>query len=152
MGCGHAKGKNSASNSEGKPEKRGGIFDGVAQEVRELMAQLGIRKFDDLVGRTDLLEVKPLEEFPEELRPRIAGLQLDKLLYQVDPSGTAPKDSHQRDAMNDLAMAHWDDRIVGDAKVALNAKGNVKLEYRITNVMRNIGTHVSGIIGYSYGR
>ena len=126
------------------------FFDGIAQEVREIMAQLGIRKFDDLVGRTDLLEVKPLDEFPEELRPRISGLQLDKLLYQVDPSGTAPR-IHTRERNERFGDGTLDDRIVGDAKVALNAKGKVKLSYRITNVMRNIGTHVSGIIGYTHG-
>ena len=43
---------------EGKPEHVVNYFFFVAEEVRELMAQLGMRKFDELIGRTDLLDTK----------------------------------------------------------------------------------------------
>ena len=51
--------KDELTKFRGKPENVVAFFDAVCEEVRELMAQLGIRKFNDLVGRTDLLEVAP---------------------------------------------------------------------------------------------
>jgi glutamate synthase (NADPH/NADH) large chain/glutamate synthase (ferredoxin) len=134
----------------GKPENVVAFFDGVAEQVRELMAQLGFRKFDDMVGRTDLLVRRSPEDFPEELRERIANINLGKLLHQVDPSGTAPR-IHTRERNERFGDSSLDDEIAIDAKNALNGKGKVQLEYRIKNTHRNIGTRISGMIGFQYG-
>jgi len=134
----------------GKPENLVAFFNGVAQEVREIVASLGFRKLDEIIGRTDLLTRKDLAEFPEELRPRIASLQLDKLLYQVDPSGVAAR-IHTRERNERFGDSSLDDKIITDARVALQGKGVAKLSYRINNTHRNIGTKVSGQIGYQYG-
>jgi len=134
----------------GKPENVVAFFDGVAGQVRELMAQLGFRKFDDMVGRTDLLVRRSPEDFPEELRERIANINLEKLLHQVDPSGTAPR-IHTRERNERFGDSSLDDEIAIDAKNALNGKGKVELEYRIKNTHRNIGTRISGMIGFQYG-
>jgi glutamate synthase (ferredoxin) len=134
----------------GKPENLVAFFNGVAQEVRELMASLGFRKLDDLIGRTELLTRKDLGEFPEELRAKIGSLQLDKLLYQVDPSGAATR-IHTRERNERFGDSSLDDKILTDARVALQGKGVARLAYKITNVARNIGTKVSGHIGYTYG-
>jgi glutamate synthase (NADPH/NADH) large chain/glutamate synthase (ferredoxin) len=134
----------------GKPENVVAFFDGVAKQVRELMAQLGFRKFDDMVGRTDLLVRRSPEDFPEELRERIANINLDKLLHQVDSSGTAPR-IHTRERNERFGDSSLDDEIAIDAKNALNGKGKVELEYRIKNTHRNIGTRISGMIGFQYG-
>ena len=134
----------------GKPENVVAFFDGVAEQVRELMAQLGFRKFDDMVGRTDLLVRRSPEDFPEELRERIANINLDKLLHQVDSSGTAPR-IHTRERNERFGDSSLDDEIAIDAKNALNGKGKVELEYRIKNTHRNIGTRISGMIGFQYG-
>ncbi|MCS1410829.1 MAG: Glutamate synthase [NADPH] large chain [Verrucomicrobia subdivision 3 bacterium] len=134
----------------GKAENVMAFFDGVAEEVRELMASLGIRHFDDLVGRTDLLVVKSLDKFPEELRDKISTLKLDKLLYQVDPTGVSPR-IHTRERNERFGDSSLDDQIINDAKKALNGKGKVMLSYRVSNGRRNIGTKVSGLIGYTYG-
>jgi glutamate synthase (ferredoxin) len=134
----------------GKPENLVAFFNGVAQEIREIMATLGFRKLDEIIGRTDLLTRKELTEFPEELRPRIASLQLDKLLYQVDPSGVASR-IHTRERNERFGDSSLDDKIITDARVALQGKGVARLSYRINNVHRNIGTKVSGQIGYQFG-
>ncbi len=134
----------------GKAENVMAFFDGVAEEVREWMAAFGIRRFDDLVGRTDLLVAKSLDQFPEELRERIGALKLDKLLCQVDPTGVSPR-IHTRERNERFGDSSLDDRIISDAKRALNGKGSVKLSYRVSNVRRNIGTKVSGLIAYTYG-
>jgi glutamate synthase (ferredoxin) len=134
----------------GKPENVVAFFDGVAEEVREIMASLGIREFDELVGRTDLLKMKALEEHPEEVRDKISTLNLEKLLYQVDPTGASPR-IHTRERNERFGDNCLDDQILIDAKKALNGKGKVSLSYRVSNIRRNIGTKVSGHIGYNYG-
>ena len=63
----------------GKPENVVAFFNGVAQEVREILAQLGFRSLDEVVGRTDLVEKRPLEDFPEELRGKIGNIDLGQL-------------------------------------------------------------------------
>jgi len=134
----------------GKPENVVAFFNGVAEQVRELMAQLGFRKFDEMVGRTDLLVRRSKEDFPEELQERIASINLDKLLCQVDPSGTASR-IHTRERNERFGDSSLDDEIATDAKNALNGKGKVQLEYQIKNTHRNIGTRISGMIGFQYG-
>ncbi len=134
----------------GKPENVVAFFNGVAQEVREIMAQLGCRKLDEIVGRTDLLKRRPVEEFPVEIREKIASVDLGKLLYQVDPTGTSTR-IHTRERNERFGDSSLDDKILLDAKVALNNRGPVKLTYKINNIVRNIGTKVSGHIGYTYG-
>ena len=78
----------------GKPENVVAFFNGVAQEVREILAQLGCRTLDEIIGSTDLVERRPLEDFPEEIRGKIASVNLDKLLYQVNTTGTDIAHSH----------------------------------------------------------
>ena len=134
----------------GKPANVIAFFNGAAEEIRELLAKLGCRKLDDIIGRTDLLDRRPLEDFPEELRGKIASIDLSKLLYQVDPTGTAPR-IHTRERNERFGDSPLDDKIMTDAKDALNGKGTVKLDYKINNTLRNIGTRVSGHIGYTRG-
>lgn len=134
----------------GKPENVVNFFNGVAQEVREILASLGARTLNEVVGRTELVERRPLEDFPEDIRPKIAALDLNKLLYQVDPTGSSTR-IHTRERNERFGDSSLDDRIVGDAKLALTGKGTVKLNYKINNTHRNIGTRVSGIIGYTNG-
>lgn len=134
----------------GKPENVVAYFNGVAQEVREILAQLGFRTLNEIIGRTDLIERKPAESFPEEVRGKIASLNLDRLLYQVDPTGSATR-IHTRERNERFGDSPLDSKIMHDAKRALNGKGTVKLNYKINNTHRNIGTMVSGEIGYTYG-
>ena len=134
----------------GKPENVVAFFDSVAQETREIMASLGIRHFDDLVGRTDLLLPRPPGQFPEPLQGRIATLSLERLLHQADPSGATPR-IHTRERNERFGASSLDDRIITDAQMAINGKGRVALSYKVTNIRRNIGTKVSGLIAYGNG-
>ena len=134
----------------GKPENVVAFFDGVAEEVRQLMAQLGFRKFDDLVGRADLLERKASDFMPEEIRSKVENLDLSKLLYMVDKTGASPR-IHTRERNERFGDSTLDDRIIVDAKDALNGGSPIKLNYKIKNTDRNIGTKLSGQIGFQYG-
>ncbi len=134
----------------GKPENLVTFFNGVAQEVREWLAQLGFRRLDEVIGHTDMLDRRPLTDFPEDLRAKIGSLRFDRLLYQVDPSGTTPR-IHTRERNERFGDSSLDDRILTDARVALQGKGKAQVSYKINNTRRNIGTKVSGQIGYTYG-
>jgi len=134
----------------GKPENVVAFFDAVAEEVREIMASLGIRKFNDLVGRTELLDVRPADQFDESIRSKVAALKMNRLLWQADETGTMPR-IHTRERNERFGDSSLDDRVLNDAKYALQGKGKVKLSYKINNICRNIGTQVSGVIGYTYG-
>ncbi|HAB18592.1 MAG TPA: glutamate synthase large subunit, partial [Verrucomicrobiales bacterium] len=134
----------------GKPENLVNFFNAVAQEVREIMAALGFRKLDDIIGRTELMERRPVGDFPEEIRAKVSSLQLDKLLYQVDPTGTAPR-IHTRERNERFGDSSLDDKLINDARVALQGKGVAKVSYKINNTQRNIGTKVSGQIGFQFG-
>lgn len=135
---------------KGKPENLVSFFNAIAEEVRELLSKLGYRKLDEIVGRTDLLERRPLSDFPEDQHAKIASLNLERLLGQVDPSGIATR-IHTRDRNERFGDSSLDDLIMSDARVALQGKGTATLAYKINNTRRNIGTKVSGHIGYSFG-
>ena len=132
----------------GKPENVVAFFNGVAEDVRKIMAQLGVRTIDELIGRTDLLERRPLEDFDEEIRERVGTINLDPLLYQVENDSPRIHTQDRNDRTGDVCI---DKQIIKDADKALKGEGPVDLSYHINNVMRNIGTRVSGEIGYRYG-
>ena len=134
----------------GKPENVVSFFNGVAQEVREILAQLGCRTLDEIIGRTDLLERRPLEDFPEEVRGKIASVNLNKLLYQVDATGAMPR-FHTRERNERFGDAALDDKIIADARPALADHRRVELFYHVDNTQRDIGTRLSGLIGYTLG-
>jgi glutamate synthase (NADPH/NADH) large chain/glutamate synthase (ferredoxin) len=134
----------------GKPENVVAFFNGVAQEVREILAQLGCRTLDEIIGSTDLVERRPLEDFPEEIRGKIASVNLDRLLCQVDATGTASR-IHTRERNERFGDAALDDKIIADARPALADNGQVELAYQVDNTQRDIGTRLSGLIGYTFG-
>jgi glutamate synthase (ferredoxin) len=131
----------------GKPENVVAFFNGVAEDVRRHMAALGFRTIDEMVGRTDVLEARDEDTYPEDLRERIATLDLSPLLYQ-EPEGTRIHTQDRNDRTGDVCL---DKQIIEDAAEALNGNGVANLNYDINNVMRNIGTRVSGEIGFRYG-
>ncbi|HZT21864.1 MAG TPA: glutamate synthase large subunit [Verrucomicrobiae bacterium] len=134
----------------GKPENVVAFFNGVAQEVREILARLGCRTLNEVIGRTDLLERRPLEDFPEEIRGKIASVNLDRLLYQVEATDTIPP-SHPRNRNERFGDAAWDDKIIADARPALLEGRPVRLTYFINNTQRSLGTHLSGRIAQLFG-
>lgn len=134
----------------GKPENVVNFFNGLAQEVREILAQLGCRTLNEVIGRTDLLERRPLEDFPDEIRGKIASVNLDKLLYQVDATGSTPR-IHTRERNERFGDAALDDKIIADARPALTDRRRVDLFYPVDNTQRDIGTRLSGLIGYTFG-
>src|SRR5438876_6003279 len=78
---------------EGKPEHVVNYFFFVAEEVRELMAQLGVRRLDELIGRTELLDMRPgIQHW------KARGLDFSRVFYQPDvPVGVARYNCEQQE-------------------------------------------------------
>lgn len=127
----------------GLPEKAMNYFKGIAQDVRELMAQLGVEKLTDLIGRTDLLEIIEGETTKQR------GLNLDKLLYAPKvPEGSAPYCT-QTNAPFDQGVLNQ--TIVNDVQTAFGNGDSMDLSYDISNLDRSVGTTLSGMIAKAYG-
>jgi glutamate synthase (ferredoxin) len=128
----------------GTPENVVRFFYQVAQEVREILAGLGVRRMDEIVGRVDMVE-----QVTESDSARAACLDLSKILAPPDPEGTRPLRHLQE--RNDRQDVPLDDRIIADAKEALEKQQAVRLSYDVANINRAVGTRLSGEVAYRYG-
>ena len=128
----------------GKPEHVVNYFFFVAQEVRELMAQLGIKKFDDLIGRVDLLQSDPPSNNHNALQ-----LDLSPILFKPDvPDSFARYNCQKQDHGLDKAL---DYQLLKDAQKAIDEQVKVSIETKVTNANRTLGTIISSKIAKKYG-
>ena len=127
----------------GTPEMAVHFFTHTAQEIREILASLGFRSLDEIVGRTDLLRQKPMEN------GWAARLDLSRVLANPDPSGTKPRKciTPRNDRPGDEPL---DNQIIVDARDALDGKDPVTLDYSIQNVNRTVGARLAGEVAYRY--
>lgn len=128
----------------GKPEYVINYFFFVAEEVRELMASLGIRTFSELIGRTDLLETKHgIEHW------KARGLDFSRIFYMPQmPAQVARYHCEQQDHGLDRAL---DNRLIDLARPALDQKEKVTIDMPIRNINRTVGTMLSWKIAQRYG-
>lgn len=120
------------------------FFTFLAEEVREYLAEMGFRKLDEVIGRTDLLVRKPsdgvhkhdLLDFSRILYFSTAFQ--DRALYHVADS------LHEMGAVKDL-------QLIEDARPALEGKQDLLLSYPIVNTDRSVGAMLSGVIAQQYG-
>lgn len=120
------------------------FFTFLAEEVREYLAEMGFRKLDEVIGRTDLLIRKPsdgvhkhdLLDFSRILYFPTAFQ--DRALYHVADS------LHEMGAVKDL-------QLIEDARPALEGKQDLLLSYPIVNTDRSVGAMLSGVIAQQYG-
>ncbi len=128
----------------GQPEHVVNYFFFVAEEVREYMAQMGIRKFSDLIGRADLLDMKAgIDHW------KASGLDFTKLFHQPKV-GAGVARSHCEEQDHGLAKA-LDNKLIAQAQNALEKGEKVVIETPITNVNRTAGTMLSGAVATRYG-
>ncbi|HZN26131.1 MAG TPA: glutamate synthase large subunit, partial [Burkholderiales bacterium] len=128
----------------GKPEHIINYFFFVAEEVREYMAKLGIRRFDDLIGRSDLLDTKKgIEHW------KARGLDFSKIFYQPQAAPEVARYNCERqDHGLDKALDH---RLIELARPALERGEKVSIDMPIRNINRTVGTMLSGEIAKRYG-
>ncbi|HSI94627.1 MAG TPA: glutamate synthase-related protein, partial [Methylophilaceae bacterium] len=128
----------------GQPEHVVNYFFFVAEEVREYMAQMGIRKFSDLIGRADLLDMKAgIDHW------KASGLDFSRIFHQPKV-GTDVARSHSEEQDHGLVKA-LDNKLIAQAKSALENGEKVVIETPITNINRTAGTMLSNQVATRYG-
>jgi glutamate synthase (NADPH/NADH) large chain len=128
----------------GKPEHVINYFFFVAEEIRGLMAKLGIRKFNDLIGRSDLLDMrKGIEHW------KARGLDFSRIFHQPQIGPEVSRfHTETQDHGLDKALDH---RLIELAKPALERGEKVTIEMPIRNINRTVGTMLSGEVAKRYG-
>jgi len=133
---------------KGTPDQIVNFFNAVAQEVREIMASLGVRTMDEMIGRPEFLKQR---EVPGH--PKANLLKLDRILRDV--GSDLGQDSSRICQMNrndGLDQHPLDDRIIQEAQFAISDGMKVRpLRYKVKNTFRNIGTKLSGQIAFNHG-
>src|SRR5688572_19264059 len=121
---------------DGQPEHVVNYFFFVAEEVRRLMAQLGFRRFEDMIGRSDLLETRRgLDHW------KAKGLDFSRVFYQ--PPMPPEVARHQCESQ--------DHQLIAAAAPALDKRQPVRLSYKIRNAHRSVGAMLSGEIARRNG-
>ncbi|WP_279572268.1 glutamate synthase large subunit [Volucribacter amazonae] len=127
----------------GTVEKAMNYFKFIAQDVRELLAQLGVEKLTDLIGRTDLLEII------EGKTAKQRGLDLTKLLYSPKvPDGSA-RFCQESNPPFDQGLLNK--AIVNEVQEAFNKGESIRVNFDISNLDRSVGATLSGMIAKEYG-
>jgi glutamate synthase (NADPH/NADH) large chain len=128
----------------GKPEHVVNYFFFVAEEARQIMAQLGIRTFNELIGRTDLLDKsKAISHW------KAKGLDFSKMFYQPDVPADVPR--FQVDVQDHGLEKALDNRLIAQAQWALDKGEKVSFISPVKNVNRTVGTMLSGEVAKKYG-
>lgn len=128
----------------GKPEHVVNFMTFIAQEAREIMAELGFRTFDEMVGRVDRLEVNDAIGFF-----KTEGLDFSKVLATpVVPEGGSLRCTSKQDVDYSLSL---DPAIIEQAKPALEKGQKVTIETPIRNCNRTFGTMLSAEVSRRYG-
>ncbi len=131
---------------KGKPENIVNFFNGVAQEVREIMASLGVRTVNELVGRVDLLRQRKATN-----HPKANTLDLRRVLADVLKDDPSASRYHTRERNEGLPDRPLDDTILQEANEAINRGQPLTLNYKVRNTNRAVCTKVSGQIAYQHG-
>jgi len=121
---------------QGKPEHVINFFFFVAEEVRRIMASLGIRRFDDLIGRSDLLDTRAgIEHW------KAKGLDFSRVFHRV----TFPGAAHRHEAAQDHGLERALDRtLIEQCRPAIEKGERVKILQDARNVNRTVGAMLSG--------
>jgi glutamate synthase domain-containing protein 3 len=126
----------------GKPEHVVNFFFFVAEEARRIMAQLGIARFDDLVGRVDLLNV---DTALAQWRDR--GVDLSAILYDTAGDGPRRRTEAQPPALEDAL----DIQLIEAARGAIDAGTATEAEFVIANRNRTVGGLLSNAVTRAHG-
>ena len=118
------------------------FFTFLAQEVREYLSEIGVKNLKDIIGRTDLIEVKPTDPATKQ-----GTIDFSRLLHKPETDKALYWDRGEFtkvDGVKDL-------EIINACQKAIENKEEVNLDYAIKNTDRAVGTMLSGVIAKKYG-
>ena len=123
----------------GKPEHVVNYFFFIAEEVRQIMAQLGIKKFDDMIGRADLLDTrKGIEHW------KSSGLDFSRLLAVPDVPADVPR--RHVDVQDHGLDKALDNILIAKSRAAIDKGEKVQFMEVARNVNRSVGAMLSGAV------
>jgi glutamate synthase (NADPH/NADH) large chain len=128
----------------GSPEKVVNLFSFIAEEVREILAQLGVRSLAEIIGRTDLLHQVSRGS------AHLDDLDLNPILVQADSGGFPRYCALGENERNEVPET-LDAQMIQDARPALEEGEKMQLTYTVRNTQRAIGTKLSHKIVRRYG-
>jgi glutamate synthase (NADPH/NADH) large chain len=129
---------------QGKPEYVVNYFFFVAEEVRQIMAQLGIRTFNELIGRSDLLDkAKAIAHW------KAKGLDFSKIFHQPEVPASEPRyQVEEQDHGLEKALDH---KLIQQAQLAIEKGEKVSFISPVKNLNRSVGAMLSGVVAKKYG-
>ncbi len=128
----------------GLPEHVINFFFFIAEDMRAIMAELGFRRVDDMVGRTDMIDMRrALDHW------KAHGLDLSRLLHRPDV-GPEVATYHREKQDHGIAQA-LDHELIKAAQPALERSTPVKIDLAVRNVNRTVGAMLSGEVARRYG-
>ena len=132
------------SRFSGKPEFVETFFEYLAEEVRELLAELGLRSLEEAIGRVDLIEAsEAINHWKAD------GLDLTPLLYEATPAhGTDRFNTRSQDHGMELAIDH---QIIDAALAAASRGDKATFQLNVSNVNRAVGTQLGAEITRQFG-
>ena len=128
----------------GRSEYVVNFFRFLAREIRETLAEIGVRSLDEVIGRADMLKVKD-----NHSTHKTAHLDFSKILYMPSEAKTNAivNVAHQQHDIENVL----DRRIISRAYPAIENKMPVELEFPISNTDRSVGAMLSGLVASKYG-
>jgi len=128
----------------GQPEHVINYFFFVAEELREIMAEMGFRTVNEMIGRVDRIDMRPaLDHW------KAHGVDLSKILYSAPAE--AAKGLWNTDRQDHGLGKALDHSLIADARAALEGGAPVQGEYQVRNINRTVGAMLSGEVAKRYG-
>ena len=128
----------------GTPEHVINYFFFVAEELRQIMAEMGFRTVEEMVGRVDRLDMRRVHR-----HWKAQGVDLSRLLQRIElPEGAA---LHHTESQDHGLAAAMDNELIAACQDAIEAKRPVQLDREIRNVNRTVGAMLSGRIAEKHG-
>ena len=128
----------------GQPEHVINYFFFVAEELRAIMAEMGFRTVEEMVGRVDRLDTRRMER-----HWKARGVDLSRILHQVPLAEGASL--HQTGTQEHGLESALDNQLIADCRSAIDTRQPVQLAYEVRNVNRTVGAMLSGEIAKAHG-
>jgi glutamate synthase (NADPH/NADH) large chain len=127
----------------GQPEHVINYFFFVAEELRQIMAELGFKTVQEMIGRVDRLDMNPaLDHW------KAHGVDLSRILYSAPAQGKVLWNQERQDHGLNRALDH---RLIAAAQPALDSGQPVRAEFEVRNINRTVGAMLSGDVARKYG-
>jgi len=128
----------------GQPEHVINYFFFVAEELRAIMAEMGFRTMDEMIGRVDRLDMSRVHR-----HWKARGIDLKRILYKPELQDGSPlRNIESQDHGLEAAM---DNQLIADCSEAIASAKPVQLDYEVRNVNRTVGAMLSGTIAARHG-